>query len=159
MLLGVALRLIVSQVAKGHATFIIRQNHIEIVPEKYTTSPYFLHQPMISADYQKRPLSDVLQDLSERTGIAINLDPNVGKKANTPIRVTLRNGSLEDALTPITEMAHLKYVVLHRSIYVTTPQNAKVIENEEKLRRQRRESAPGMQPGAPKVKRLGTSAE
>ena len=159
MVMSTALRLILSQVAKGQATYVIRQHYIEIVPEKYTTAPYFLHQPMISVDYQKRPISEVLQDLSERTGVAINLDPQVGKKANTAIRVTLRNGSLEDALTPITEMAHLKYVVLHRSIYVTTRENAKVIENEEKMRRQRRESAPGMQPGAPKVKRLGTSAE
>ena len=142
MTMGTALCLILSQVGKGQATYVIRQSWIEIVPEKYTTSAFFLYQPTLAVTYEKRTLGEVLQGISDETGVAIYLDPSASEKAKTPISATFRNESLEDVLTPITEMAKLKYVALERSIYVTTPEHAKVIEKEEAVRRAKRKLAP-----------------
>jgi hypothetical protein len=50
-------------------------------------------------------------------------------------------------------MAGLKYVVLNRSIYVTTPAHAKVMEEEEKIRGNARKQA------FPAIPRLGTRLE
>ncbi|MBI3824326.1 MAG: hypothetical protein HY289_16800, partial [Planctomycetes bacterium] len=153
MQMAVALRLVVSQIGQGKATYIVRRDYIEIVPEKYTTAPNFLYQPSITASYDGAPLSKVLDDLADDLGIAINVDPKVAKQAATPIRTTFRNCTLEDALTPITEMAGLKYVVLHRSIYVTTKEHAEVIREEEEIRARKRVAPPN------KIKRLESAAE
>jgi hypothetical protein len=149
-----ALRLVLSQVGVGQASYFIRRGYIEVVPAQYTTAAYFLYQPMAAAIYDKRPLRGVLDDLADETGVSIHLDPQVGTKAGTPITATLRNASLEDALTTVTEMAQLKYVVLQRSVYVTTPEHAKTLEKEEAIRRKQRESAP-----QPKMKRLEAAME
>jgi len=149
MAVSVALRLILGQVAKGEATYVIRSSYIEIVPERWTTSAYFLYQPILVGSFEKRPLAEVLHELAEDTGVPIHIDPQVGKKALTPVTATFRNSTLEDALVPITEMAQLKYVALERSIFVTTPERAKVVEKEEWLRSGKREAAP-----KPKSKRL-----
>jgi hypothetical protein len=154
MVVGTALRLILSQIGKGQATFLIRQGHLEIVPAKNTTAAYFLREPSIVAIFKQRPLQEVLQELSDETGFAIHLDPNIGDKGNTPIVATFRNCSLEAALVTVTEMAQLKYVAFEHSIYVTTPDKAKVLEKEEKVRRKQRESAPGRA-----TKRLEPAAE
>jgi hypothetical protein len=81
----------------------------------------------------------VLADFSEISGLAINIDPGLGEKAATPIRASLRNTSVEDALVIVTEMADLKFVVLHHSVYVTTASKVKTLEEEERLRSKRRE--------------------
>jgi hypothetical protein len=141
MVMGTALRLILSQVGQGQATFVIRKGYIEIVTEKRNTSAYFLYQPCILAIFQKRPVPEVLQELSNQTGLTIHLDPNIGDKANTLISATFRNCSLEDALVTVTEMAQLKYVVYERSIFVTTPDRAKVLEKEERIRNKKRKPA------------------
>jgi hypothetical protein len=137
-----ALRALIGQVGKRRATFLVRNGQILIVPELFSTSAAIMYDPIIAAAYERRPLTEILLELSDRTGLPIDLDPSVGAKAATPITVTFRNCSLEDALTPITEMARLKYVVLQRSIYVTTPGHARTMENEEAIRRKLRESAP-----------------
>lgn len=154
MVFGTALRLICSQVAKGRATYLIRGTYVEIVPEKYSTAPHFIYQPIITAKYDGWPLSRVLHDLADKSGFSIDLDPGTGKKADTQIRTTFRNCSLEDALTPITEMAGLKYVVLNRSIYVTTKENAEAIREEEEQRAKKRNVPP-----VNKKKRLEPAAE
>lgn len=133
-----ALRLILSQVGKGKATFLIRQGHIEIVPLRYATAAYFLKEPCILGVFNQRPLQEVLQEFSDEIGLAIHLDPNIGDNANKPITATFRNCSLKDALVTVTEMAQLKYVAMEHSIFVTTPDKAKVIEKEQKIRRRKR---------------------
>jgi hypothetical protein len=134
-----ALRLLVSQVGKGQGIFVIRRGYIEIAPRSQAADvdfPFDWNIPGIS--FEKRPLAEVLQELSAETGLDIHLDPNVGDKAAMPISATFVNASLEDVLVTITEMARLKYVPLGRSAFVTTPEHAKVVGREEKLRRERR---------------------
>ena len=135
-----ALRLLLSQIAKGQATFLVRQGHVEIVVRERATAAFLLTQTSLFMTFDKRPLSEVVQDFIDESGLAINIDPNVGAKANMAISATFRNTSLENALVTITEMADLKFVVLERSVFVTTPDRVERLRKEErdrsKLRRE-----------------------
>jgi len=84
MLMSTALRLILSQVGKGQATYVIRQSYIEITTLKAGTAPGLLYRPLIVAAFEKRPLKEVLQELANAGGLEIHLDPNIGKKADAP---------------------------------------------------------------------------
>jgi hypothetical protein len=135
-----ALRKLTAQIAKGGATFIIRKGWIEITTLdawSCQTAASVLDRPSIVASYERRPLVEVLQDLSDRSEITIHLDPNVGEKANALISATFRNSTLEEALVIVTEMAKLKYAELEHSIYVTTPGNEKSMQHDEKARLKR----------------------
>jgi hypothetical protein len=136
-----ALNIILAQVSHDdiQATFRIRQGYVEIVPVNYIAAKRLVRE-RISARIQERPLEKVLRDLSEETGLTIVLDPATGKKAVTSINAIFRNIALEDALVAVTEMAELKYVVLHDSIYVTLPSKVEAIEKEEKQREERRQA-------------------
>lgn len=133
MLMSTALRLVLSQVGKGNATYLVRQGVVEITTLENARASRRL-QETISARFVKRPLSEVLEELANENGVNINLDPKVGKKADTPITAAFRNSPLEDALVTITESAGLKFVPLVNSIYVTTPEKAKRIEHEQRER-------------------------
>jgi hypothetical protein len=136
--LGTALNLVLSQVGKGQATYLIRHGQIEVVPASHATAKHLLTQRLV-VSFARLPLRSVLAEFSEISGLAINIDPAIGEKAATPIRATLRNTSLEDALVIVTEMADLKFVVLRHSIYVTTASKVKLLEEEERQRDKRRE--------------------
>ena len=113
-----------------NATYIIRQGRIEIVNVDHTTAAHLIRRPVIAV-FERAPLHDVLTDLADLTGLSINLDANVGDKAQTPISVVFRNNvSLEDALVNVTEMAGVRFVVLQNSVYVTTPAAARELEKE-----------------------------
>ena len=130
MSLHLALDLTLSQIGKSPSTFLVRKGHLEIVPRKYATAGHLLTNSTVLLSFKAERLPEVLHDLGDETGLAIHLDPNVGKKAKMPISATFRNASLEDALVTVTEMAGLKFVIMERSIYVTTPSRAEAIRRE-----------------------------
>jgi hypothetical protein len=134
MPMALALRLVLSQVGKGQATFLIRQGYIEITALKASRAIEYLYQPSVLLSFKSQLLPEVLEQLSDESGIAIHLDPKVGDKVKTPITAKFRNTTLEDALVVVTEMAELKFVVLDRSIFVTTPERATILRKEEKER-------------------------
>jgi len=153
MTLSTALRLILSQVGKGEATYIIRQGYIEITTLKASSAAHLLRQPIVLASFDNRPLQEVLDQFSAESGLAIHLDPNVGKKGQTAIKAMFNNTSLEGALVTVTEMAELKYVALERAIYVTTAEKAAIMRKEEQKRALERKDA--LPKGAlPKAKRI-----
>jgi len=137
-----ALRAIITQIGNGKATYVIRRNWIEITTLRHSAVANSLQHLCIVKSFEQQPLPDVLQDLAHRADVAITLDPNIGKKASTQISATFRNCSLEEALVTVTEMSQLKYVVLERSIYVTTPEHARAMEKEEQIRSKKRDSEP-----------------
>lgn len=152
MPMSLALRLVIAQVAKGEATYLVRQGYIEITTLKASASVHYLYRPSVLVTFKQQPLHDVLEQLSDETGIAIHLDPRAGDKAKASISAKFRNTTLEDALVTITEMAELKFVVLERSIFVTTPERAAIIRKEEKDRESQRKEIPPK--GISKSKRL-----
>jgi hypothetical protein len=142
MSLDSVLQMILRQVAKGNGIYVLRPNHgyIEFAPAVSLLPEFPAEQRIVATDFVKRPLEEVLQELADETGVDIHLDPNIGDKAAMPISATFRNATLEQVLVTVTEMARLKYVTLERSAYVTTPEHAKVLEQEEKIRREKRNS-------------------
>ena len=150
MPLGAVLQILMTQVGDEdvQAAFMIRRGQIEIVPASRATAKYLLTEPVM-ARFKDRPLQLALNDLSDRTGLTINLDPAVGEKKNTYVNATFRNTSLQDALVVATEMAGLKFVVLHDSVYVTTPDKVAALEKEQKTREEQR---PAVKVKTPAVK-------
>ncbi|HZZ81735.1 MAG TPA: hypothetical protein VFE62_24755 [Gemmataceae bacterium] len=134
------LRQLLAQVGKGHATYVIRSNHIEITTLKASLAAHAIHQVPITMAFDQRPVKQVLQDLTDESGIDIHLDPNVGKMGDALIAATFRNATLDNALVTVTEMANLKYVVLQRNVFVTTAERAKVLRQEEQDRAKHRAS-------------------
>jgi hypothetical protein len=142
MLMSTALRLVLSQPGKTDAAYVIRGSYIEILPPEYTKARYFLNEP-IQVSFKKHPLREVLDELSDMTGLTINIDGRVGEKAGAAVTASFRGASLEEVLVTVTESADLKFVVLNKSIFVTTPNHVKAIEEEEKKRdEKRRENIP-----------------
>lgn len=141
--MGIALHSLLSQVGKGEARYVIRQGFIEVVPAEHTKAKHMLRRT-IQASFKKRPLRDVLEDFSDRTGLTINIDERAGKKAATAITADFRGSTLEEALVTVTESAGLKFVRLEKSIFVTLPNQAEAMEKEEKRRDKERRATPPM---------------
>ncbi len=141
MTLSTALRLLLAQAGKGEATYLIRQGQIEITTLKASSAANLLRHEPIFMSFDNRSLQEVLDQFADESGIAINLDPSVGKKGQIAIKARFFNTSLEDALVTVTEMAELKYVILERSIYVTTAEKAVIMREEEKKRALERKDA------------------
>jgi hypothetical protein len=133
MTLDTALRLMLSQVGKGQATYLVRQGQIEIVPASHATAKYLLaHRVMIN--FAGTSLKDALAEISELSGLSINIDPSVGDKKATPIKAQFRNASVRDVLVTATDLADLKFVVLQSSVYVTSATKARALAEEERER-------------------------
>jgi RNA polymerase sigma factor (sigma-70 family) len=140
MRMDLALRCIVAQVGKGEATYVVRGDFVEITTKEASRAVHSLPRLGIVGSYKKRPLVEVLQELSDKVWVVFNLDPNLEARLNTPTTVTFNNCSLEEALVTISEMATIGYVVLDHSIYITTPDRAKAMQQEEDSRRKKREA-------------------
>jgi hypothetical protein len=142
MPMNTALCLILSQIGKGQATYLIRQGYVEIVPASHATAKRLLAQPVFTS-FDQRPLLCVLTELSDQSGLTINIDPSAGKQASSLISATFRNTILEDTLVAVTEMAELKFVVFQNSVYVTTADKVQSLVEEERRRSEKRQEGAG----------------
>jgi hypothetical protein len=140
MSVKLALRLLLSQVANGGATYMIRDGHVEIVPtEDAITVPAGVYLSMpIDLTFQKSQVRQAIEELAHLTNFAIVIDERVGDKAVTPITANFRGAPLEDVLVAITESAGLKFVVMNKSVLVTLPEHARAIQEEENIRQEKR---------------------
>jgi hypothetical protein len=103
-----ALRVALSKVPANNATYLIRRGVVEVTT-KQKAAPAHLLEVMVEAQFDKRPLEEALDELAERTGATIVLDPRVGDKARTPVSAIFRNSvSLEAAVGLLAEMADLQ---------------------------------------------------
>ena len=99
------------------------------ITAKSSASLENLLQEKVLAQIENRPLVNVVQDLSDMTGVSITLDPRVEEKASTRISVTFRNDvTLGGALRIVADMAGLKVVDMQSGLYITTPANAKELQ-------------------------------
>lgn len=81
--------------------------------------------PMVQPDFEKRPLTETLQELATESGVDIVIDPRAAEKAKAVVSLTLYNTLLDTSVTLLTDMADLDWVWIDRVVYVTTPENAK----------------------------------
>jgi hypothetical protein len=124
MTAATALSVLLGQVPKQQATYLIRQNTVVITTTKRAAIKNLLQEKVAAAFYQK-PLFEALYTLSDQTGASIVIDPRVTEQAWLPVSATFGNdATLHSALTLLTEMVGLRPVVLGDGIYITTPENA-----------------------------------
>lgn len=97
----------------------------------------------LDADFDNVPLGQALQQLANQTGYSVALDASrVADSANVPVTAQLRDVSLETSVRTLADLAGLKAVQLGTLLYVTTPDHAKELEAEEKLRRRKAKVTP-----------------
>jgi hypothetical protein len=130
--MAAALRLVFAQ---AHATYLIRNGVVEVTTLQ-AASPGRLLQHRVMATFEKKPLNEALQELAEASGMSIIVDPRA-EQAATPVTATLKNDvSLHTAVRLLADMADLKAVQVGGALYVTTKENAAVLQAEEdKLRK------------------------
>src|SRR5205823_5353909 len=84
MTLGRALDLVLEKIPSGNATYLVRQEYIEI-----TTLRHAVPQAQrVNARFVNRPLAEALGQLARQTGVNIILDSRAAKKAQTPVTAT-----------------------------------------------------------------------
>jgi hypothetical protein len=128
------LRMILHQ---GQADFFVQGDGIIRVVPRNTLVDHILGQK-VTANFEKKPVSEALKQVSEQTGLSIVLDERrAGDKAKTVVSADLQNVSLDAALLLLSDLAELKTVTVDRAVYVTTRENAREIRAE--LERKRAE--------------------
>jgi hypothetical protein len=120
---------VVKQIGKGSA-FIIRDGRVDIVPLAHTAKEYMLNQT-VRVDFKEQRLDLALEEISDLTGVSIILDARAKEKAKTSVTARFSDDvAMQDAVRMLTDMAELKIVYLVTGMYITTPENAKVMQKE-----------------------------
>jgi hypothetical protein len=118
-----------SQLPERNAAVLVRDGVVIITTQKRAGLAHLLREKL-SATFDNSPLPEVLQDISEMTGVSIILDPR-GVESKTRISAAFLNDvTLGAAIRIIADLAGLKVVNMHSGLYLTTPDNAKELEKE-----------------------------
>jgi RNA polymerase sigma factor (sigma-70 family) len=140
--LGSALRLLLLQVPSASgATYVVRPEGVIITTQRIARPEDWIGEyrrgvPVVNAVLDKTPLREALQDLADQSGISVLVDGRAADKAKTEVAATLSNVPLDTAVRLLADMAELKAVAIDNVMYVTTPNNAKTLEAEQKQRRE-----------------------
>jgi hypothetical protein len=119
MPLEMALRLVLSKIP--NATFIVRDGLVWITTEKEASVEQLLKQKIL-AQYTKRPLREIVQEIEERTGVSIIIDPRLENRGNPELTATLRNAATaKGALEMLARMAGLKAEFHSYGVFITEP--------------------------------------
>ena len=115
------------------AEFLVRDDAIEITTGATQSAEIWgeytgPHLSLVNANLDKIPLENALEELAEQTGFNLVLDNRDAEKAKTTVSARLRNTPLDTALRLLTDMTDLRAVHLDNVLYVTTKENAAVLE-------------------------------
>jgi hypothetical protein len=132
------LRTILARVpAQGGATYVLRRDGIEI-----TTVPAARAQiwgshngpflPLVHATFEQKPLAEALREMADQTEYNIVLDNRAGEKAKAEVSARFVNTPLDTAVNFVADMVDLRKVLLDNVIYVTSRENAAVLESRQK---------------------------
>jgi hypothetical protein len=125
--LRTVLRLLLEQVEAG---ILEQDGAIRVLPKKRLTPKILLREP-ISASYQKVPLAQALEELSDLTGVSVVIDSHVADQASKSlVTAKLNDVPLETAVRVLADSADLKPVALDNLIYVTSLAHAPHLEEE-----------------------------
>lgn len=127
MTVASALQHALGQVPTGNATYVVRRGTITILTVKHASIKVLLQQKVL-ANFEKKPLDEVLHELAEQTGVSIQLDSRAKEKQPLQVTALFRNDtSLRDALIIMADMAGLQVVELPSAVYVTSSVNAEAL--------------------------------
>ncbi len=136
------------------ATYAIRDRYIEITTVQALSKEVRGHNngpllPLVNANIDRLLLSEALPLLAEQAGLNVVLDARAGEKAKAPVTARLRNAPLDTAVRLLADMAGLKSVQIDNVLYVTTPDNAKTLQEEQEKRPPKQPEAEKAGPPAP----------
>lgn len=80
--------------------------------------------PKVSLVLNQMPLTNAIEELTERLEFSIILDPRAREQAKTPLTARLCAVPVDEAVAVLADMAGMKSVHTGHLIYVTTPANA-----------------------------------
>jgi hypothetical protein len=142
MTIAVALRVALSRIESAEATFLLRNGVIEVTT-LHAASPQVLLRQKVFARFDRRPLAEVVEELSARTGVSILLDTQLGEKLKAPVTASLNNDvTLEATLRLLANMAGLRLTLTEGAPYITSPAEARRLEREHAARAPRVPAAP-----------------
>lgn len=125
MSLEKALRHAVNQLPTNNGAIVVREGYVEVTTQGAANPERLLKKKML-AQYNKRPLADILQELSDRAAVSIILDPHLGDRATQEITASFRQDtSVKEVLTILMRMTDLHAEILPDSVFVTTPAAAR----------------------------------
>ncbi len=130
------LRKILSRIpVKSGAIYLLKADSIEITtrravfPESYKDGPR-RELPIVSCEFEKRPLAEALKELAEMADFNIVLDARMAESAKAPITTNLDNVPLDTAVRLLADMADLRSILIDNVLYVTVKENARALEAE-----------------------------
>jgi hypothetical protein len=130
--LATVLRMLLRQV---NATYLVRDDHLEIVPLPTVPGTDGILQvdrsalPRVYASFEKRPLDEALRDLSDASEITVVLNTTqAGEMARVPVTATFKNVGVDTAVRLLADMAGLTMVRVDDALYVTTREAAPLVE-------------------------------
>jgi hypothetical protein len=149
-------------------TFLVRSNYVEITSRiratyevwgmmsiereapadiSYRRRPQL---PIVHAAFDNRPLTEVLRDLSDASGISVVVDlGRAGANSQTSVTATLKNVPLDTAVRLLANQAELRTVLVDNVIYVTDQENADALQAEvERINSSGQAASPQSQPAA-----------
>ncbi len=137
---NVSLRSILQQIAKQVAGTAIQEGGIVWIAPPQRARQRLLRQP-VDLELENVRLHAALHDVAEQTGFTIVLDSTrTGDSAQSKITTTLRGVGLEDAVRTLADMTGLKAILVGDIFYVTTPDHASELAEEDRQRqREQRE--------------------
>ncbi len=138
MSLATALRMAVSRIPTGNATYLIRGEHVEITTEAFAAPK----RQTVQARFVNRPLEEALRELSRQSGIAIVLDPRTQESRKT-VTATLPTGTnLVAATALLADMSGLTVRQVDRILYVTARNNNAPLPLETKVKKRKKKQTP-----------------
>src|SRR5262249_38247233 len=136
--LGRILQMLASQVG---GTYLVHSDFVEITtpertrPEEWVSCRRDL-APLVSANFDKRPLGRALSELAALSGINVVVDARISaKSAETPVTACLNATPIDSAVRLLADMADLAPVAIDNVIYVTSKTNAQALQAEQERRR------------------------
>jgi hypothetical protein len=125
------------------ATYLIRRDVLEITTTDALRKEFFPDRPagpllpLVTIKLDKTPLESALKSLRYWGNVV--LDSRAEKVAQTPVTADVENVPLDTAVRMLANMAGLKVVPLENALYVTSPDSAEEMLQEQEALRQQRE--------------------
>jgi hypothetical protein len=117
---GAMLRTMLAQMPQK-STFLIREGHIVMVPEKLAKAEHLLQQK-VTATFSQRPLVQAMQELSWQTGMSIVVDARGEESSRQSVTATFRNDvTLREAVVMLTRMANMEVEFMPSGVFISAP--------------------------------------
>jgi RNA polymerase sigma factor (sigma-70 family) len=124
------------------AAFLLRRNTLEITTGARARAEIwgpdykgpFL--PLVHTTFERRPLDMVLREWEDTMDFSILVDKRVADKAKAEVSGRFVNTPLDTAVLFLADMAELRPVLIDNTLYVTTRENAAVLEARERAKQE-----------------------